>query len=72
MEHNETFEQCAIREVKEETDLDIEDVQFLTAIETFFEDEGMHYVTILMTAFAKMKEDGQIPEATVRTFLLMC
>lgn len=58
-----------MREVKEETGLDIEDVQFLTATETFFESEGKHYVTIFMTAFAKKGSGGEIPEPTVSTLL---
>ena len=66
MEKNETFEQCSIREIKEETNLEIEDVRFLTTVESFFEVEEKHYVTIFMTAFVKKSDDGTIPEPTVR------
>lgn len=55
LEFGETFEQCAIREIAEETGLEIEDVRFLTATESMmkWQDREWHYVTIFMTAFAK-------------------
>ena len=67
LEFDETFEQCAVRETKEETGLDIEDVRFLTALETFWDWQGKryHYVTIFMTAFAKAGGDGAEPELKV-------
>ena len=52
LEHGETFEQCAAREVKEETELTVQDLRFLTATNSVFEDSGEHYVTIFMTAIA--------------------
>lgn len=50
LEFGESFEECAIREVKEETDLEIVDVRFLTAVSSVFESEieRKHYVTIFM------------------------
>ena len=59
LEYGETPEQCAIREVKEETGLDLEGVQFRAVTNDFFEEEGRHYVTIWM--------EGQFPggEATL-------
>lgn len=63
LEHLETFEACAKREVKEETGLQIEDVKFLTATESYFtEEENKHYVTIFMTAFVR---EGTETEPTV-------
>jgi len=44
----ETPEQCALREVKEETGLDITDVKFRAMTNDFFEQEGKHYVSIWM------------------------
>lgn len=68
MEFDETFEQCAVRETLEETGLEIEDVRFLTALETFWTYKGQrfHYVTIFMTAFAKAGDDGKEAELKVR------
>lgn len=50
LEFGETFEQCAIREVKEETDLDIENPEFVTVTNDVFESEGKHYISIFMKA----------------------
>ena len=50
MEQYETFEETARREVMEETGLTLGDVEFVTAINTPYKDEGRHYVTILMEA----------------------
>lgn len=62
LEKNETFDQCSIREIKEETDLEIEDVRFLTAVESFFQVEGKHYVTIFMTATVKHSSTEVAPQ----------
>ena len=74
MEFDETFEQCAVRETLEETGLEIEDVRFLTALETFwtYEEKRFHYVTIFMTAFAKAREDGKEPELEVSVCPTCC
>ncbi len=50
LEFKESFEDCAIREVFEETNLVIKSPQFLAITNDFFENEGKHYVSILMTA----------------------
>lgn len=65
LEHGETFADCAKREVLEETGLEIEEVQFFTAVENFFHGEGdgkRHYVTIFVTAYVKK---GAMTEAKV-------
>ncbi len=41
-------EECAIREAKEETNIDITDVRFRAITNDVFEAEGKHYITIWM------------------------
>ena len=62
LEHGETFEQCAVREVAEETGMEIEDVKFLTATESIFEADQKHYVTIFVKAFASKSPGGDEPK----------
>uniref|UniRef100_A0AAV1TQB4 Nudix hydrolase domain-containing protein n=1 Tax=Peronospora matthiolae TaxID=2874970 RepID=A0AAV1TQB4_9STRA len=50
LEMYESWDECAIREVKEETDLDLKEVTFATVTNDPMEDEGKHYITILMQA----------------------
>ena len=66
LDFGESFEQCAAREVKEETGLNVQDVRFLTATNTVFGDAGKHYVTIFMTAMVVANIDGSVPEPQVR------
>ncbi|KAK0260801.1 hypothetical protein LTR91_012932 [Friedmanniomyces endolithicus] len=63
----ESFEQCAAREVKEETGLGVHDVRFLTATNTVFGNAGKHYVTIFMTAMVVANIDGSVSEPQVRS-----
>ncbi|KAJ9616550.1 hypothetical protein H2200_000269 [Cladophialophora chaetospira] len=73
LDFGESFEECAVREVQEETGLDVEGVKFLTATNDVMLDEkkgddrGKHYVTIFMTARVKVSSDavgnGGMPEA---------
>jgi 8-oxo-dGTP diphosphatase len=58
LEFFETFEDCAKREVMEETGLKISDVTFATATNDMFEKENKHYITI----FVKSKN----PEGIVK------
>jgi 8-oxo-dGTP diphosphatase len=46
LEFSESWEECAKREVMEETGLKIKNVRFLAATNDFFPDDGKHYVTI--------------------------
>lgn len=52
VEIGETFEDCAVREAKEETDLDIKNPEIIAVtnnLETY-RNEGLHYVSIAMLA----------------------
>lgn len=48
LEFGETPEECAAREVLEETGLEVKNVRFLTATNDFLEKEGKHYVTLFV------------------------
>ncbi|KAG3098792.1 hypothetical protein PI124_g16102 [Phytophthora idaei] len=50
LEMYESWEECALREVKEETDLDLKEAKFATVTNDPMENEGKHYITILMQA----------------------
>ena len=49
LESGEGWESCATRETKEETDLDINGINFITATNDLFP-EGLHYVTLFVKA----------------------
>ena len=56
LEFFETFQECAEREVKEETGLKIKDITFETITNDMFKKENKHYITI----FVKSKhEEGE-------------
>lgn len=59
LEFGETPEQTAIREVKEETGLGIDNVRFGAVTNDIFADEGRHYVTLWMLS------DWHSGEATI-------
>ncbi|KAJ5539293.1 hypothetical protein N7513_007625 [Penicillium frequentans] len=48
LEFGESFEECAKRELVEETGLDIIDLEFLTATNDIMKAEEKHYITIYM------------------------
>ena len=50
LEYGESFEDCARREVKEETGLSVINLKLLTATNDMFTKEDKHYITLFMTA----------------------
>ena len=52
VEYGESFETAAIRETKEETNIDLteDDLQIVGVTNDYFEESGKHYVTIMMKA----------------------
>jgi 8-oxo-dGTP diphosphatase len=58
LEHGESFETCAQREVTEETGLTIKDIRFLTATTTIAPDCAKQYVTVWMTAINAPESPG--------------
>ena len=48
LEANESFEECAEREILEEAGLHVRHLKFLTATNDIMPVEGKHYVTIFM------------------------
>lgn len=62
LEFQESFENCAARELEEETGLSVklEDVHFMTCTNNILhQDSGKHYVTIFMVVRAP---EGQVPQ----------
>lgn len=58
LEFGETLENCAVREVLEETGMRIDDPVFCALTNSIFEEEGAHYVSLFMKV---LLEDDQIP-----------
>ncbi|MEA1926215.1 MAG: NUDIX hydrolase [Patescibacteria group bacterium] len=50
LEFNESWEECAKREVMEETGIQIDNLRFGTTTNDIFEKENKHYITIFMVA----------------------
>ena len=63
LEWGESFEQCAIRESKEEADITLKRVEFLTAANGLKLDENHHYVMIYMLAKEWEGEARQMEDA---------
>lgn len=53
LEFGETFEQTARRETKEETTLEIDNVEYAATTNDIFYEENKHYITIWMTSTYK-------------------
>lgn len=63
LEHGESFEDTARREVKEESDLDIKNVCFAAVTNDIFATENKHYVTIwMMSNWASGEVKNMEPE----------
>ncbi len=50
LEFNESWENCAARETREETGINIKNIRFTTATNDVFEKDGKHYITLIMLA----------------------
>lgn len=48
LEYGEGWEDCAVRETKEETNLDIGDTHFFMATNDIFESDEKHYITLFL------------------------
>ena len=55
-EFGETWEQCAMRETKEESGVDICDIEYVTAVDAFMPEHGAHFAVIFMKASHKAGE----------------
>ncbi|KAI9371397.1 NUDIX hydrolase domain-like protein [Aspergillus egyptiacus] len=62
LDFGESFEECAARELKEETGLDVSNIQFLTATNDVFVREGKHYVTVFVGARVVSGQEPEILE----------
>lgn len=60
LEFGESWEECARREILEETGLAVRDVRFLTATNDVFAAEKKHYVTIFMACCTV--DDDPLPQ----------
>jgi 8-oxo-dGTP diphosphatase len=61
MEWEESLFECAAREVKEETDLEIEGITKVDFTNDVFEDNGLHYITLFVKA-TKWKGEPKVME----------
>lgn len=57
LEFSESFSDTVIREVKEETDLEVENIRFGAITNDFFEKDNKHYVTVWMICDYKTGEE---------------
>jgi 8-oxo-dGTP diphosphatase len=60
LEMNETWAECAAREVKEETGLELTNIRFFHATNDIMKTEEKHFVTIFMVA--EQVDPGEVPE----------
>lgn len=58
LDFGETLEECARREAREESGLEVANVRFLALTNDLFEDEGKHYITVWMEADYVAGEPG--------------
>lgn len=71
LEFGETFEECAAREILEETGLALEDLRFLTATNNVMKAENKHYITIFMggTVVGDKPEPQVSPRSNLTIFM---
>lgn len=62
LEMNETLEQCAIREVREEASIEIENVRYKRFVEVMEPEHNSHFITFLFVADWKSGEPVPQPE----------
>ena len=63
LEFNEEIEECAVREVREETGIEIKNIRRLTFTNDIFEKEKKHYVTLFVISdYASGKVKVMEPE----------
>lgn len=60
LEFGESPEECAAREIMEETGLKISNIEFLTATNDVMEKDGKHYVTLFVVGVRD--DESQVPE----------
>lgn len=60
LEFGETPEECAARELREETGLKVMNVRFLTATNDYMPADGKHYVTLFM--LCERENDHDLPQ----------
>jgi 8-oxo-dGTP diphosphatase len=57
LEFGETPEECAARELREETGLDVSNIRFLTATNDYMPADGKHYITLFMVCVRRHDSD---------------
>jgi 8-oxo-dGTP diphosphatase len=62
LEFGESLEECAIREVEEETGLQIQEPKFLGITNDHFVKEGKHYISIFMKVIAPLTQSPEVRE----------
>ncbi|KAL4893987.1 NUDIX hydrolase domain-like protein [Aspergillus ambiguus] len=63
LEFAESFEECAAREISEETSLEVRDIHYITATNDVMQVENKHYVTIFVGAHVTdEKQEARIME----------
>lgn len=62
LEYGESLEDCAVREVKEETSLNVASPVFYAMTNDVFTSDDKHYISIFMIAYSLDGQDAQIME----------
>lgn len=59
LEYGESLEECAIREAKEETGLNLSSLAFYGLTNDVFAADNKHYISIFMVAYSKTGQDAE-------------